>query len=56
MDNDINNFTYKLHVCKKITKYENKTNKDEVIEPLDKDLKIKILNIYNNSKKKILFK
>ena len=33
-----------------------KTNKEEVIEPIDDELKKKILNLYTDSKKKILFK
>ena len=56
MNNDVINFSYKLHDCKKKAKDQNKTNKEEVIEPIDDELKKKILNLYTDSKKKILFK
>lgn len=52
MDNDVSKSTYKLCVCKKKVKDQNK----EVIEPIDDELKNKILNLYTDSKKKILFK
>ena len=55
MDNDVSKSTYKLCVCKKKVKCLNKINK-EVIEPIDDELKKKILNLYTDSKKKILFK
>ena len=54
MNNNVNNSTYKLYDCKK-AKDKNKNNK-EVIEPIDEELKKKILNLYTDSKKKILFK
>ncbi len=55
MNNDVINSTYKLCVCKKQAKDQNQTNK-EVIEPIDDELKKKILNLYTDSKKTILFK
>ena len=55
MDNDVSKSTYKLCVCRKKVKDQNKINK-EVVEPLDDELKKKILNLYTDSKKKILFK
>lgn len=55
MNNDVSKSTYKLCVCKKQVKDLNKINK-EVIEPIDDELKKKILNLYTDSKKTILFK
>jgi hypothetical protein len=55
MDNDVSKSTYKHTVCKEKVKDLNKINK-EVIEPIDSELKNKILNLYTYSKKKILFK
>ena len=55
MDNDVSKSTYKLCVCKKKVKGLNKINK-EVIAPIDDELKKKILNLYTDSKKTILFK
>ena len=55
MYNDVSKSTYKLCVCKKKVKDINKKGND-VIEPIDNELKKKILNLYTDSKKKILFK
>jgi hypothetical protein len=56
MNNDVINFTYKQRDCKTNAKYQNKTNKEDVIEPIDDELKKKILNLYTDTKKTILFK
>ncbi len=56
MNNDVINFTYKPHDCKTNAKDQHKTSKEEVLEPIDDELKKKILNLYTDSKKTILFK
>ena len=56
MNNDVINFTYKPRDCKTKANDQNKTNKEEVIEPIDDELKKKILNLYTDTKKTILFK
>lgn len=44
-------------ICKIKEKYQKKTNnKNEELEPLEIELKQKILNIYSNSKKKTAIK